>query len=487
LHDVDVDSGSIRAQLDHPIVDGDGHVVESVPVVVEYIRAVAGSDVADHFLGSSPAYASREPALGAPVEAGPAVVPGQFIPPWWALPANARDRATGFLPKLMYERLDEIGIDFTVLFSSVGLACIGHRDDAIRKGACRGLNTYLAEMLDGFGDRMAAAAVIPTHTPEEAIDELDHVVEQLGFKAVMLNSYVIRPDAGAGPWLDVLALDSVHDYDPVWARCVELGVAVSVHSPSMGVGLRQSPSTYMYNHIGNFAASSDAFAKALFFGGVTNRFPGLNFAFMECGVSWGVQLLCDLIGRWEKRGGANIDRLDPRHVDFDEWERLLVAYGNGAFADPTVRLAMRGQSDNPPVQIDDFLTSGVTGPEDIVRQFDQFFFGCEADDGTIAWAYADRVNPLGATLQPLLGSDIGHWDVTDMRDVLPEAYELVEHGLLNAEQFRAFSCDNTIRLHGTGNPGFFDGTPVETYARRLLSAPAARSRDAREDRRSSLM
>jgi predicted TIM-barrel fold metal-dependent hydrolase len=442
-------------------------------VLVEYIRAVAGADVADRFIGSSPSYASRRAPLLAPVEAGAAVVPGRYIAPWWALPANARDRATGFLPRLMYERLDEIGIDFTVLFSSVGLACIGHADDAIRQGACRGLNTYLAEMLDGFGDRMTAAAVIPTHTPAEAIAELDHAVTTLGFKAVMLNSYVIRPDAGAGPWLDVLALDSFHDYDPVWARCVDLGVAVNVHSPSMGVGLRQSRSTYMFNHIGNFAASSDAFAKALFFGGVTHRFPSLNFAFMECGVSWGVQLLCDLIGRWEKRGGANIDRLDPRHVDLDEWDRLLVSYGQEVFSDATVRRAMRGQSDNPPSETDDFRACGISGPEDIVSQFGRFFFGCEADDGTIAWAYADRVNPLGATLQPLLGSDIGHWDVTDMREVLPEAYELVEHGLLTPEQFRGFACDNTIRLHGAGNPGFFDGTPVEGYARSLLTSEGA--------------
>ena len=48
------DPGSVRAHLDHPIVDGDGHVVESVPVLVEYIRAVAGADVADRFIGSSP-------------------------------------------------------------------------------------------------------------------------------------------------------------------------------------------------------------------------------------------------------------------------------------------------------------------------------------------------------------------------------------------------------------------------------------------------
>jgi predicted TIM-barrel fold metal-dependent hydrolase len=456
-------------QLDHPVVDGDGHIVESLPIVIDYIRRVAGSDVADRFAGSSPAFASRRAPLLAEHRHRPA--PGNPITPWWALPADTLDRATGLLPQLLYERLDEIGIDFTVLYSSVGLACIGQVDDAIRHGACRGLNTYLAEMLDGFGDRMTAAAVIPTHTPDEAIAELDHVVKDLGFKAVMLNSFIARPlpERGDGAqWLDVLALDSIHDYDPVWARCVELGLAVTVHSPSQGLGLRASSSRYMFNHIGNFAASSDAFAKAVFFGGVGYRFPTLNFAFLECGVSWGVQLLCDLVDRWHKRGGANIERLDPKRLDPDEWDRLLVRYGGDRFADAAVRRATLGQSDNPPDDVDDFRACGVTTPADIVGQFGRFFFGCEADDATIAWAYADRVNPLGATLQPMLGSDIGHWDVPDMRDVLPEAFELVEHELLSLAQFREFSCDNAIRLHGGMNPRFFDGTRVEAYANALL-------------------
>jgi hypothetical protein len=72
-------------------------------------------------------------------------------------------------------------------------------------------------------------------------------------------------------------------------------------------------------------------------------------------------------------------------------------------------------------------------------------------------------------LQPVLGSDLGHWDVPDMRDVVPEAHELVEDGRVNADQFRAFTCDNPIRLHGRMNPDFFAGTPVETYARALLA------------------
>src|SRR5438045_3807287 len=78
----------------------------------------------------------------------------------------------------------------------------------------------------------------------------------------------------------------------------------------------------MVDHIGDFGASADAFAKALFFGGVLHRFPTLRFAFLECGAGWAAQLRGDLVDRWQKRGPAAIGRLDPSRLDIDEWNRL---------------------------------------------------------------------------------------------------------------------------------------------------------------------
>jgi predicted TIM-barrel fold metal-dependent hydrolase len=91
---------------------------------------------------------------------------------------------------------------------------------------------------------MTPVAVIPMHTPDEAIIELDFVVKELGMKVVMMPGNVRRPlpivDQRAAEaarfdfWVDNLALDSLYDYDPVWAKCLELGVAPTFHSSSMG-------------------------------------------------------------------------------------------------------------------------------------------------------------------------------------------------------------------------------------------------------------
>ena len=456
-------------RLGHPVVDVDGHIVESIPLVIEFMRKVAGDDVADRFARSVPSFATNRDSI-LPSAAVPDREPGMFIPPWWSVAPGALDRATAFLPGLLHERMDEIGLDFSILYTSVGLACFAHPDDAIRRGSCRGLNTYLADICDGFGDRLTPAAVIPAHTPEEAIAELEHAVQHLGLKAAVLNSCVVRTAEDGRAWTDPLALDSPYDYDPLWQRFVDLGVAVTVHSPTMGLALRQSSTRYMYNHIGAFAASSDAFAKALVFGGVVARHPRLHVGFLECGVTWAVQLLSDLIGRWDKRGGDRIGRLDPSMIDRDEWNALIDRFGGARFADPRLRESMLAQSDNAPTELDDFRDAGVDGPASIAKLFEQFFFGCEADDPLIGWAFASDINPHGAQLQAVLGSDIGHWDVSDMRDVLTEAHELVDDGRLDLAQFRRFVCDNPIRMHAGVNPSFFDGTPVQAHVASVLQA-----------------
>jgi hypothetical protein len=272
-------------------------------------------------------------------------------------------------------------------------------------------------------------------------------------------------------WIDLLALDSEYDYDPVWQRCVELGVAVTTHSGSHGIGFRRSISNFMFNHIGHFSEAGEAFAKAVFFGGVTRRFPALNFAFLEQGVVRGVALYAALIERWVKRGGTNISQFDPAQIDWKSFDQLLREHGNGIAESKAAWTFLHSPNCVHPDELDDFARCGITTPRDIHDLFvPRFYFGCEADDRMNGIAFDTKANPYGARLNAMLSSDLSHWDVPDMSLVLSEAYELVEDDVMTDEDFRAFSCDNVIRLHGEMNPRFFDGTVVETYADSRLGA-----------------
>ena len=79
---------------------------------------------------------------------------------------------------------------------------------------------------------------------------------------------------------------------------------------------------------------------------------------------------------------------------------------------------------------------------------------------------------MGATLRAVLGSDIGHWDVTDIAAVVAESAAMIEKGVLDAGQWRQVVCDNPIDMFTALNPSFFDGTPVAGY----IAADAGRAR-----------
>jgi hypothetical protein len=319
------------------------------------------------------------------------------------------------------------------------------------------------------------------HTPEEAVAELEYAVRTLGLKTAMMASLIRRPIRSSKPnpryneWLDVIGLDSDYDYDPVWAKCVELGISPSFHSVSKGVGTRLSPSNAVYNHIGHFGVAGEAVCKALFLGGVTRRFPNLNFAFLEGGVGWACSLYSDLIGHWKKRNPEALEEINPANLNREMLAHLFAQYGGKGAADKIDQLRMEAENlsprtADPTASLDDFEACKIKRPEDVRELFvPRFYFGCEADDPANAWAFNSRGNPFGARLGAVFGSDIGHFDVPDMTAVLHEAYELVDDKLISEEDFRDFVFTNPVKLWAGNNPDFFKGTIVENSAKAVLA------------------
>jgi hypothetical protein len=296
----------------------------------------------------------------------------------------------------------------------------------------------------------------------------------------MINSNVRRPIAATpdAPWMDTLCMESPYDYDPVWAKCLELKVAVTSHSPSVGWGSRVVTYHYIHNHVGSFAAAGEAFAKALVLSGVTQRFPTLNFAFLEGGVAWASELYAGLVGHCGKRNPTVVGNYDPQYIDRELLADLFAEYGQGMVKgrpDPNDENFVRTPAGNWN-DVDDKMIGheldalGITKAEDLRKLFEpNFYFGCEADDPLVSVGYDRRLNPFGARLKAIFSSDIGHWDVPDMNEVLEEAYELVEHGLLDDAAFREFTFVHTATLHGGMNPDFFKGTVVEAAVAELLA------------------
>jgi predicted TIM-barrel fold metal-dependent hydrolase len=468
------EAARVRSRVDHPIIDADGHFVELGPLlhdeVISYVEDAGGAALRERFLTTAASFDTSSSLA----DRGDPTVRHQWkaMPSWWGWQtAGVRDRATSHLPALLYERLDEIGIDFTILYPSMALGYFEVADEELSSVLCRAVNRYHARLFEPYRDRCTVGALIPMNTPAQAVAEVEYAVRELGAKSVLVAGYARRPIGAGGYRLDMFGLDSDYDYDPLWATCVELGVSPVVHSALQQHRVTRSISNYVYNHVNGLAAAHESLCKSLFLSGVTKRFPELRIGFLEGGVAWACALFAGLVGHWEKRNRDAIVELDPDRLDVDALLEYFADYGDDAV---TARMGeLREYFARPaarPAQVDEFAAVGIEKVDDLRTRFEpNFYFGCEADDPLVAWAFRDDVNPLGTRLRPVLGSDISHWDVRDMTEPVAEAFELVEHGVITERDFRDLTFVNPVRLHAGPNPKFFADTVCAAAAADALA------------------
>jgi hypothetical protein len=475
-------AADIRASLGHPVIDGDGHWLEPIPVFLEYLSEVGGAGAVDQLR----AFWQRNGEWYR-VDWAERQRKRLRRTIWWGVTTQTLDKATALLPALLNERLPELGIDFAIMYPSFGLT-IHTIAGELQTAMARAYNRMTWDMFAPYRERFAPVAIIPTQTPEEGIAELDYAVGELGYKAIMLrgNQERVIPAAAEGidpskaAWYcDNIALDSPYDYDPFWQRCVELGVAVTQHSGSPRWSDRASISNFTYNHVGHFAESNHAFARGVFLGGVVHRHPQLNFGFMEGGISWACQQYVDMVAHWEKRRPEGLQQ--PGDTDVAEMHRLIERYGDDRLKKHAAAIMDSLDAFRPECSLeelsrpehihDDFAASGATSKQDIQAAYSEsFYFGCEADDPATMWAFDPR---LGARLRPVFSSDFTHFDVPEFAGVIPEAYELLEDGYVAESDFREFTFSNAARLHTRTNPRFFEGTAVEREVASELGLKAA--------------
>ena len=481
-------SAQLRAGLSHPVIDTDLHTVEFLPVLEDYIDKVGGAAAVDQFRGAITLgrYKSKNWYGFSEAERRDRHA---TRPPWWTLPSqNTLDLATVSLPRLLHERLDEQGTDFAVLYPNIATFAVLIGKEDLRRTVVRAVNLYHADIYRPYADRITPVAAIPLYDPQEGVEELEFAVRELGFKVALITGSVRRPIKALADrypakdhpdiaphltWLDTYGVDSLYDYDPFWAKAVELKVPLTTHTGSQGWISRASRSNYMYNHIGHFASASEALVKSLFFSGVTRRFPALRLGLLEGGAAYASSLYADLVGHWEKRNGTAVRQYDPERLDSELLHRLYQEHG-----DERVRAHVRSPEDarrhafganesgqNGWIQqgeIDDFAAAGIGSIEDIRDRFvPNFYFGAEADDPTVAHAFNSKVNPLNVELKAFWASDSGHWDVPDLTRVLAETWELVERGTLSERNFRDLVFTNPYEFYAGTNPAFFQGTQVE--------------------------
>src|SRR5438094_309002 len=130
----------VRAELSHPVIDGDGHWIEYGPVFAEQVRKAAGDKAADGLLR----HMRRIPdalSLSVAERRRRGIAMEGY---WGRQSTNTRDRATAMMPRMLYDRLDELGIDFGVIYPTAGLGIARIEDDETRRAVVRGFHIAAA-------------------------------------------------------------------------------------------------------------------------------------------------------------------------------------------------------------------------------------------------------------------------------------------------------------------------------------------------------
>jgi len=167
-------------------------------------------------------------------------------PPWGLQTTRPDDIAACMVPGMFRRNMDELGIDFALVYPTLGTSYVRFAPPELRSAVCRAINRFYADGFRDHAERMTPAAMIPMTTPEQAIAELDHAVGESA-QAIVIDARCRGRSKGSRDprkrlaglarvmtWLDTFGVDSELDYDPFWRRCVELGVSPTAHMRACG-------------------------------------------------------------------------------------------------------------------------------------------------------------------------------------------------------------------------------------------------------------
>ena len=167
----------------------------------------------------------------------------------------------GFPPQMYREAMERTGIDYMVVYPTVGLyaTAVPQLSAATAAAYRRAYNNWLADFCREAGGRVLGVASLDLRDPEEAIKEARHCVKDFGFKAVHITPTPVGEHRLYHPC-----------YDPLWAAIADRGIS-QMH-------FRRGTMAFT---MGNMIASA-----ALIMGGVLERHPRLKVVHLESGAGW---------------------------------------------------------------------------------------------------------------------------------------------------------------------------------------------------------
>ncbi|MGH3327197.1 MAG: amidohydrolase family protein [Streptomycetales bacterium] len=164
--------------------------------------------------------------------------------------------------------MDRMGIDVQVLSTFVSQFSYW-TDAGLGQQLARVQNEWLAELVATNPQRFAAIGTVPMQDSAHAVAELDHMVNDLGFKGVQISSNVAGLD-----------LDDPR-FRPFFERAEQLGAVVVIH-PNGFTEMNRFRDFFLVNVLGNPLDSTLALTR-LIYAGVLEDLPELKLCVVHGG------------------------------------------------------------------------------------------------------------------------------------------------------------------------------------------------------------
>ena len=243
------------------IIDGDGHVREPVDMFEKYLDPTYeryGRLLTDNYPDRTKTFADAKPSGYTQLER----LPG------------------GEDPALRLADMDTDGIERAFLYPTTGLFIQGITERAPALALARAVNDWMADYCAHDPARLHGVGVIPVVDGEDALDEAQRCIEQLGMKGVYR-----RPEASG-----VL---TVHDpaFEPLWEYLEASNVPIGIHSAynplvPQPYFTERFAGNYIAGHAASFVVEAMNALTSFVFYGILERHPRLRVGLVECGAVW---------------------------------------------------------------------------------------------------------------------------------------------------------------------------------------------------------
>jgi predicted TIM-barrel fold metal-dependent hydrolase len=260
---------------DYAIVDADGHVLESLSEVREFL---------DPRWQRSSLFPRDE----------------------WDRDLRGKLGQEPSAPQDQLVAMDQDGIDVMVLYPTFGLGIGMIHEVDYATALTRAYNDWLNHFCQTNPARLKFVALLAPQDPAAAAQELRRAVEERGAVGALVPTHVPQhPDWGH------------RSYDPIYAEAERLDVGLGYHTTTSGQSLgAQRFQSFLSAHTLDHPAEQMIALIGTVIGGVFERFPRLRVAYLESGVGWVPYLMDRLDEEVEKRGAEEAAYLTKRPSEY---------------------------------------------------------------------------------------------------------------------------------------------------------------------------